>query len=246
MFLPIELYFSAAMCKNKTLLFRFKRQKKCLASILFVLLAMNCWSQELPLGYREYFRHNCSDAGLFNDLNTEDSLSWLIVREDPVNCLRIKPQDTLRSSFPESRAILDQRIWGDYIIRFEFRQVLQESADSAGFVFISLARDADTFYGISFSHDSVRFCYIDGAQPKWIKGAHLPGLQEDWNTVIIRRDILTRSFTITCNGAEGQVVFTDRELVMGYLGFGSHLSVSYLRNLVVWAPTVIDEHSFDW
>ncbi len=220
--------------------------------VWIVAVIMHCFgigksqAQELPLGYREYFSHTCATPDLFANLTPDDSSSWLIIADKPVNCLRIKPPDSLRGVYPESRAMLHQWIWGDYILSFQFKAGMDASTDSAGFVFIGAARDPENYYAFCFVQDSIRFFWSDKGSLKRISTKAASNPHAGWNSLIVRRDILTRSFTFILNDAPEPVVFSHRDLVMGYSGFGGHLTTCYLRKITLWAPTVIDERIFTW
>jgi hypothetical protein len=72
-------------------------------------------------------------------------------------------------------------------------------------------------------------------------------ITSDWNKVRIERDILNRNITIIVNGESiHKNVFTDKNLVMGYVGFGSNKISSALRTIKLWAPTSITDSTFVW
>jgi hypothetical protein len=67
-------------------------------------------------------------------------------------------------------------------------------------------------------------------------------INSDWNRVRIQRNILNRDMNITMNGdTKNSISFTDRELVMGFVGFGTHETNSCLRNIKIWAPTAFSD-----
>lgn len=203
-------------------------------------------AQKLPLGYIEYFNHACNKTDLFRALSVADSASWMIVVEEPVNVLRIDSKDSLANDYPQSRAMLSKWILGDFILKFEFRHVPRDTTSALGFTFLAVARNADTYYAYTFTQDSLRFYYIRDSTVKCVDSQPLKGLKSGWNTLNVKRDILSRSIMFTMNSSKESLIFLHRDLVMGYLGFGNHMGTSYLKNIKLWAPTVIDETPFIW
>ena len=206
------------------------------------------FSQELPIGYISYFSHNCNNETLFNFLLPENESEWMIVKEEGQNYLRIKStNDTASQPFPECRSALNNMILGDFILEFDVKTVPLPDSDTAGFCFLGPIKTGSIYYSMIFSKDTILFFTInhDTIQSCTKKSTSL--LNTKWNRIRIQRDILTRTIHIIINDEiQSKVSFSDRILVMGYIGFGSHRSTSYIRNIRLWAPTAIEEKSFQW
>ncbi len=78
--------------------------------------------------------------------------------------------------------------------------------------------------------------------PEKIGTETLKPTQKSWNRVRVTRDILNRSVTFILNrDVNKQVSFSDPRLVMGFVGFGTLTTQSSIRNINIWAPTVITD-----
>jgi hypothetical protein len=219
--------------------------------ILIFILALTLFAsmlpaQELPLGYARYFSHACSTPDLFKSLAVEDSAGWLIVSGKPSNMLRTVSPDSVIKAYPGSKAMLSEWIWGEFILKFEFRNIIHKNTDSSGFVFLAAARNPQNYYAFCVNRDSIRLYYQHNGSLEFVQSLAAPGITEGWNVVVIRRDILNRSFSFNLNDARENIRFIHRDLVMGYIGFGCHFSTGYLKNITLWAPTGIDEKPFTW
>ena len=217
--------------------------------LLFLVFGfINVSGQNLPLGYISYFSHDCDNATLFNFLRPEHEAEWMIIQDAHKNILRIKPsEDSINSTIPGSRGILDNMILGDYILEFEMKSVATGSADTAGFCFIGPARSREIYYSFLFSKDTVYFFSVQNDSILCRNSLALKISDNLWNKIRVERNILTRTLHITLNGeSANSISFSDRALVMGYIGFGSHRTTSFLRNIRLYAPTVIQENPFYW
>lgn len=214
-----------------------------------LVIKSNLFSQELPLGYISYFAHSCNNETLFASLLPEFEQDYMIVKEEGQNLLRIKSTDDtiLSKSFPRSRSVIDNLILGDYILEFEVRIVFMDDYDTAGFCFLGPVKSRENYYSLIFSKDTLKFFAVSFDSIQAYKSKVSTSLNPLWNKIRIERDILTRTLHITINNDTQNIIsFSDRTLVMGYIGFGSHQSVSYVRNIRLWAPTAIVENSFQW
>ncbi len=217
--------------------------------LLFLIPFQNwLFCQELPLGYINYFSHNCNNETLFNFLLPEYEQDWLIVKQDGQNVLQIKPSnDTLSKSYMVSRAVLNNIILGDYILEFDVKTAIPENSDTAGSCFLGPVKAKDIYYSLIFSKDTLRFSSIKNDSVQSCTSKSYTSLKASWNKVRIERNILSRSLHVTINNnQQNRLSFSDRDLVMGYIGFGTQHSTTYLRNIRLWAPTAITEHTFQW
>lgn len=223
--------------------------KKISLIMLFILvIQFSPFCQELPIGYINYFAHNCHDETLFNFLLPEHIEAWMIVKEEGNSVLRIKSaEDSLVNSFPKSRCVLNNLILGDYILEFDIKTNLLPGSDTTGFCFLGPIKSKEIYYSLLFSKDTIRFISVHNDSILTQINTSIPSMKSSWNKIRIERDILHRTIHITLNNDKQHIVsFSDRNLVMGYIGFGSHLTTSYLRNIRLWAPTAIEENDFQW
>ncbi len=204
-------------------------------------------SQELPLGYISYYSDKCNNKSFFRSWDTDKPENWNIVSLKNGPALRSTYEDSLVISYvPGTRGILSNLIFGDFILEFEFKTPYKQTSDSSGFYFLGPVKTSQNYYAVAFTADSLMFYFIKDSITNKIASKPVLLNEDAWNKVRIRRDILTRKLHITINNNSGEVTFTDRKLVMGYIGFGTHDATSYLKNINVWAPTSIIDTTFHW
>ena len=204
-------------------------------------------SQELPLGYISYFSDKCHNNNFFKTWDTDKPENWNIISLKNGPALRGISEDSLMISYiPDTRGILSNLIFGDFILEFEFKTSAKQKSDSSGFYFLGPVKTSYDYYAVAFSEDSLLFYFIEDSITNKI--AVKPALlnKAEWNKVRIKRDILARELRITINKNSEDITFSDRKLVMGYIGFGTHDATSYLKNINVWAPTSIIDTTFHW
>lgn len=222
--------------------------KVFILSLFFNYSSSDIFAQELPLGYISYYSNKCSNKSFFNSWNTDKPAQWKIISLKSDYVLSGIPADSLiNSDLPETRGIISDLIFGDFIIEFEFKISAKAASDSSGFYFLGPVKSSQEYYAIAFTTDSLMFFYIEDSISTKIASKQVSLLKNSWNKVRIKRNILTRQLQIIVNNKSSeQIVFTDRNLVMGYIGFGTHQMTSYLRKINVWAPTSITDTSFVW
>ncbi|MBA7556352.1 hypothetical protein ES705_49057 [subsurface metagenome] len=138
-------------------------------------------------------------------------------------------------------------MFGDFILDFEFKTINDVHSDSSGFYFLGPVKSTQSYYAFAFSDDSLSFFFIDDGKISHIDKKAISINKSEWNKVRVVRIILSRQLRFTINNDLSEhVVFSDRNLVMGYIGFGTHQTISYLRNISVWAPTAIVDSTFSW
>jgi len=232
---------------NSRFVFQYFRIK--IIIFLFFLCQHNSiiLSQELPLGYISYFSDKCNSKNFFKSWDTDKPENWNIVNLKNGPVLRGIPEDSLEISYvPGTRGILSNLIFGDFILEFEFKQSAKQKSDSSGFYFLGPMKTSQDYYAVAFTADSLMFYFIEDSITNKIAVKPVLLNEGEWNKVRITRDILARNLHITINKNSGEVTFTDRKLVMGYIGFGTHDATSYLKNINVWAPTSIIDTTFHW
>lgn len=205
------------------------------------------FSQELPLGYISYFSDNCTNKSFLKVWDTDNPENWNIVNLKNGPVLRGIQEDSLIFSYvPGTRGILSELIFGDFILEFEFKTSIKQPSNSSGFYFLGPVKTSQNYYAVTFAMDSLMFYLIEDSITTKIAAKPAQLNTGEWNKVKIKRDILTRKIHITINNMPQDIIFTDRKLVMGYIGFGTHDATSFLKNINVWAPTSIIDTSFHW
>ncbi len=222
--------------------------KLVLTVLLFCQSGVLLFSQELPIGYISYFSNACAHKSFLNSWHSENADYWKIITHKNGNTLRVVPADSIENSWvPEIRGILSNMIFGDFILEFEFKTSLNSGTDFSGFYFLGPVKTSQNYYTVAFTSDTLVFFYINDSMTYRLTSMHVTFNKDSWNKVRITRDILTRQLQIVLNNnSTEKIVFTDRNLVMGYIGFGTHCVVSDLKNIHVWAPTSITDTTFTW
>jgi hypothetical protein len=140
-----------------------------------------------------------------------------------------------------NRAILKNRIFGDFILEADIR--IQENGHPTILLDV---KDSDRYYYILFAADNTQGIFLvkngkDIPLPLQISNpAPLkPGV---WNKVRVERNIVKRTIRVYVgNMAIPVMEAKDYELVMGYIGFGIADGAGWFDNVGVWAPTVLPD-----
>lgn len=215
-------------------------------SAIIIMAVKAVDAQKLPLGYIVQYSNKCNNENFFKDLVTENPGCWKILHEKYLQGTWVNCPDSLSGSYEDiSKGVISPYIYGDYILEFEFR-FYKTISDSALFSFLGPVKTPDTYYAFCFSRDTVTFYFMKQGQQAAIKKLACPYITGQWNKIRVERNILKRRTTIIVNGNTGhKLTFTDKNLVMGYLGFGSNSSC-LIRDIVVYAPTSITDTPFKW
>jgi hypothetical protein len=203
--------------------------------------------QELPLGYITYYQQKCTNNQFINSLETTGGSIWKLSQNRSYTILEALPADSSHTAMlPSNRGVIKDMILGEYILEFEFRMFDSPMEGNAGFYFLSPVKDCDTYYAFCFTKDSLLFYITDSGTFTRIDSKPIDTSVPEWNKVRIERDILRRSFNFSFPGTSRAIVsFSDPRLVMGYLGFGTQNVNSGIRNVMLWAPTAIDDQEFN-
>lgn len=200
-------------------------------------------AQDLPIGYIKYYQQKCNSSKFITSLTMNDETKWKVNQSKAYTSVSPLPSDTsAKYLFPTSRGVISDLILGEYILEFEFKTVGQEQNDSAGFYLLSPVKSCDTYYAFGFGKDSLIFYYSNKGKLNRISSQKLTINTNEWTKVRIERDMLSRTMHFELKGNVVQSFsFTDRKLVMGYLGFGTQNVNSAIRNITLWAPTAITD-----
>jgi len=209
------------------------------AVLIFTTAIIN--AQNLPLGYVEQYSHPCNKISLYKKLVRNNPDLWKINSESGLNILPVT--DTIINT---SIAVLDSMIYGEYIVEFEFKTGnIQDSVPS--FSFLTSMKSGSTYYTSAFSDNSISFFLTKSGNKILIDTKPIPKLKTGWNKVRVEWNILSRNTTITINNdAKNKLIFNDNQLVMGFLGFSNGHNPSFIKNLKIWAATVITDTGFTW
>jgi hypothetical protein len=211
--------------------------------LISVFLSMPLYAQQLPLGYISYYSQKGNTPDLLESLVINQSQGFELSKDR--TCTKITPfkdDSTLNFLPPACRGIIADKIFGEFIIEFDYKLQPISISGTSGFYFMAPVKSNYTYYAIAFSDDSLSFFYVDEGNVRNLDNSGNLKINTGWNKVRIERNILNRNLLITMNGdTSHRVTFTDRDLVMGYVGFGTQDIPSFLRNINIWAPTAFTD-----
>lgn len=207
-----------------------------LISIVFVFSASILSAQELPLGYIQQFEASFNQASMPKDIIFSESCNERIEKGYLVLSEQV---DSIKSFYPDAAALIDNHIFGEYIVNLKV-QPRFETSDSASAIYLILGlRDSLNYYYIEFNPENTRFCSMyKGSKSVHLSDSSLTLESDKTVSLIVKRNILDRSIYIQKNGDSLQ--FSDPNLVMGYFGFGATNSLLRLDKVSIWAPTSIE------
>jgi hypothetical protein len=225
--------------------------KSLLFLILFIGLHIPLMvAQAIPDGYILQYGQNFSSNKGIQDFSFSWPSVWVITRLQGNYFLQSTPQapgDFRSISPPPNRAILKNRVFGDFVLEADVMPVPGEAPQEIC-LFLGL-KDSTRYYFVLLSTDPASdlpgiYLVKNSLCSKLTVRSHSPGALKTntWQKIRIERNIVKRTIRVF-TGTPAQMVMevTDYELVMGSLGFGSLYSAARFDNLSVWAPTMIIE-----
>jgi hypothetical protein len=235
------------MLNSKSLYVINSLRMKVFQTVLFIVaicpISLSIYSQQLPVGYISYYSQKGNNQNLFESLVINRPQGFVLSTDKSYT--RIKPwtSDSFNNQLPPScRGIIADKIFGEFIIEFDYKLQPGIKTGTAGFYFLAPVKTNSTYYAIAFADDSLSFFYAIEGKIKKMENVGDLKINTGWNKVRIERSILKRNLQVTLNGdTNHKVLFSDRDLVMGYVGFGTHETESCLRNVNIWAPTAFTD-----
>lgn len=209
---------------------------KVLILLICALLNLKVYSQDLPLGYIVHFKSEFSGKGFPEELlfskNSKSGLEngWLVLSEK---------NDSVNQFVPNAVVLVDNNIFGEYIVSFRMKPELVTNDSISAFYMILGMRDSLNYYYVSMNEHVTSFCSMyKGNNKVHLVDSSMALQNNKTRTLKIKRNILERRITIIQNGDE--ISFTDPNLVMGYFGFGVENATLAIDKITIWAPTSID------
>lgn len=218
--------------------------------ILSILLVPSGISQKLPGGYILQYQQSFNDTKSLADFRVGNPEIWGIHKSGSNFYLQFAgtPGAAVRPLFPQNMAVLNKRIFGDFILEAD----VMPQVDTLGFGEICLflgIKDQSRYYCIQLASrcDSLThgiYVVKDSTLKKLTPSDAMPVVwkEDKWHKVRLVRDIVTRTILIYVGDMEKPLLQTkDYGLVMGSVGFGSFSGAGQIDNIRIWAPTVIRE-----
>jgi hypothetical protein len=219
-------------------------------SLYFILIFPVCMAQQLPEGYILQYQQNFNGSKLLADFNVSHPESWGIFDASGNYYLHFtgKSGHIRQSDLPENTAVLNNHIFGDFILEADVMPELDTNGfcevclflglkDRTKYYYIQLANRCDSIsHGIFVVKNSVaRRLTGTAAQPVIWKA-------DKWQKIRLERNIVKRTIVVFVGDMKHPVLhIKDYELVMGSVGFGSVISSGRIDNIKIWAPTVISD-----
>lgn len=238
------------MIKLNTILknsYRLILKENLITGILFNLfLIIPGYAQDLPIGYVKYFSDKANTQLFLQKIYSCTPEYWNISKDKSCTILNpVKPDSLQPVPFPLMTGIIGNMIFGEFIMEFEFYSAHNPEPDSSGFCFIGPVKSAETYYAYVFERDTINFYFINKNTLKKAGSHAYRPISDKWNHVIVTRDILSRTISFVFNrDTKTRITFSDPRLVMGYVGFGVWETESKIKNINIWAPTVITDSTF--
>ena len=217
---------------------------------LSIILVPAGISQKLPGGYILQYQQSFSDTKSLSDFRVGNPEIWGIHKSGSNFYLQFAGTQgvAVRPLFPQNMAVLNNRIFGDFILEAD----VMPQVDTLGFGEICLflgIKDQSRYYYIQLASrcDSLThgiYVVKDSTLKKLTPSDALPVVWKEnkWQKVRLVRDIVTRTILIYVGDMEKPLLQTkDYGLVMGSIGFGSFSGAGQIDNVRIWAPTVIRE-----
>jgi len=222
--------------------------QKYLYPIFFLALTANiCPAQQLPEGYILQYQQSFSGSKSLADFNVGNPESWGIFKDANNFYLHFAGlPSTGDSPLPGNMAILNDRIFGDFILE---ANVMPET-DTLGFgevcIFLGV-KDRSQFYCVQLANrcDSIHhgIFVVKSAQPRRLTPVNDQPViwkTNKWYKIRLERDIVRRTIMVFLGDMKHPVLqVKDYELIMGSVGFGSFIGAGRIDNIRIWAPTVI-------
>ncbi len=207
-------------------------------------------AQNIPDGYLLQYQQNFSAKNAVQDFKFSDAGSWRISVEKGNNFLEFTDTGLYQPPVlsPGIIAIVDDRIWGDFILEANVMQTGQEPAKRSMCILFSI-KDSAKYYYVDLSsgsdENSNGIFLVNNKPVVKIGTDSIPGINwgnNKWHKVRIERNIVTRNVKVFFDNMEQPFMeSTDWNLVMGYVGFGSFSDKGRIDNIKIWSQTSIPE-----
>ncbi|MBN1951289.1 MAG: hypothetical protein JW801_08790 [Bacteroidales bacterium] len=216
-----------------------------LVGLLFMAVAV-LHGQDLPLGYISYYSEDAATAAFPSSLERTAPDLWKVSKYKSTIIYHAGTDSLHPEVFPQNQGVIPNLLLGDYIMEFEFKLLDSCTNDCEGFFLLSPIKDCGNYYAFGFSSDSVTFYYPNTQNGSVRVAAKKHGVNlNEWIRVRVVRNMIKRTITFRIDGEdETELIFSDRRLVMGFVGFGTQNVNSAIRNVRIWAPTAFQDQIY--
>jgi hypothetical protein len=216
----------------------------------------------VPQNYKLVYEQNFESPESIHDFLMTDPKAWKLTRTNDQVSLELARQSnyqmpvvptstgkvTVRS--PVNIALLDNKIFGDFIVDVEMLQTGREYGHRDMCVFFGFTHPTKFYYvHIATAADpNAHNVFIVNEKPRTniaretTKGVHW-GLNV-WHKVRVERNASSGEIKVYWNDFSKPImVAEDKTFPTGYIGFGSFDDTGMIDNIRVWAPSVQEQPS---
>ncbi len=218
--------------------------------ILSIIIVPSSLAQKFPGGYILQYQQTFNDTKSLADFRVGNPELWGIHKTGSNFYLQFEgPAGSgVRTSLPQNLAILNKRIFGDFVLEADVMPRLDTLDFGEICLFLGI-RDQNRYYCIQLASrcDSLThgiYMVKDSIMKKLTPSDVLPVTwkKDKWLKVRLERDIVKRTILVYAGDMDKPLLQAkDFELIMGSIGFGSFAGAGQIDNIRIWAPTVISE-----
>ena len=213
-----------------------------------LLLTLQSYAQELPLGYIIQYSQDFSGKEALQDFSFSDPDYWRLAGNKSNYYLELseKPGYPDSTGQPDMLAVISTEMYSDFIMELDIMQTAEEEAGQ-GICIVYGFRDPSNYYYIRLASkdgaDTHNVFLVRKKVLTEISARTSPGniLEKNkWNRVKVIRNILEKTITVYLNNMTNPALTAkDRTLIMGYIGFGTAGAMGKIDNVSIWAPTSV-------
>ncbi len=202
---------------------------------------------QIPEGYLLQYQQNFNDNKALTEFTFHNTPAWGIFKVGNSFLLQ-GISENVTNGYIQSSAILNNKIFGDFILEADIMTVADSSGiaevglflgykDSTRFYYIQLANRCDSInHGIFLMKNGVMNRLTECAYPS----VHIQ--DKKWHKIRLERDIVRRTIRVFLDKASEPVLSVkDYEIVMGSVGFGNMSGSIRVDNIKIWSQTVQEE-----
>jgi hypothetical protein len=216
--------------------------------LLMALSYQNSFAQKIPDGYILQYQQDFNNGKSLTDFVFENPASWGVFNVGGNFYLQCTgtPDSTLVTTLPANIAILNNKIFGDFILEANVMPGANSSEFGETCLFFGI-KDLTRYYYVQLASlcDSVShgIYLVKNSNSKRLTGnteQPVKWTANKWHKIRLERNIVKRTMLVFVDDmAHPSMQIKDYELVMGMVGFGSVSSPGRFDNIRIWAPTVI-------
>lgn len=213
----------------------------------FCLFSYVIIQAQIPEGYLLQYQQNFNDNKALSEFTFHDASAWGIIKVGNSFLLQGVSETSANRNI-QSKAILNNKIFGDFILEADVMAVADSTGNAEVGMFLGY-KDSTRFYYIQLADrcDSMNhgiFLMKNGVLNRLTVCAKPSVTMQDkkWHKIRLERDIVRRTIRVFLDKATEPVLSVkDYEIVMGSVGFGIMSGSVRIDNIKIWSQTVQEE-----